>query len=291
MESIIKLTQPGLFLEAAPAGFSLEWSLEGDLDAALTRLAALMPEQSVIGLGQPLLRRAGQAIAGMRSFARIEGETAVMPETQQALWAYVRAATPGEAFIEAERIDTALGKAFKNKASLPLFRYRDGRDLTGYKDGTANPQIDEIPASVLIGDGAGKGGSFALVQRYEHFRARFNALGQNDRDNVMGRRLADDEEIEDAPETSHVKRTDQEGYDQPAFMLRRSMPWGDPGAHGLCFIAFVNDLDRMDRVLRRMCGLEDGQTDALLRYTQARTGGYYYCPPLKGGRLDLTGLR
>jgi len=73
-------------------------------------------------------------------------------------------------------------------------------------------------------------------------------------------------------------------------MLRRSMSWGDLRSHGLEFIAFVADLDVVDLVLRRMCGLIDGQPDALLKYTEAETGGYYYCPPLKDGRLNLAGL-
>ena len=38
--------------------------------------------------------------------------------------------------------------------------------------------------------------------------------------------LMADEEIDEAPETSHVKRTAQEDFEPPAFMLRRSMPWG-----------------------------------------------------------------
>jgi putative iron-dependent peroxidase len=73
-------------------------------------------------------------------------------------------------------------------------------------------------------------------------------------------------------------------------MVRRSMPWGDLRNHGLQFIAFVADLDVIDTVLRRMCGLSDGQPDALLEYTKAETGGYYYCPPLIDGRLNLVGL-
>ncbi len=171
-----------------------------------------------------------------------------------------------------------------------MFRYRDGRDLTGYKDGTANPPPEEAAAAALIAEGERAGGSFALVQRYVHFRNRFNRLTEAERDDVIGRRLSDNEEMEDAPESSHVKRTDQEGFAEPAFMLRRSMPWGDLRNHGLEFIAFVADLAVQDLVLRRMCGLEDGQIDALLKFTQAETGAYYYCPPAKDGRLNLVGL-
>jgi putative iron-dependent peroxidase len=36
-----------------------------------------------------------------------------------------------------------------------------------------------------------------------------------------------------------------------------------------------------------MSGLEDGIVDALFVFSRPTTGGYYWCPPLKDGRLDL----
>ena len=39
-----------------------------------------------------------------------------------------------------------------------------------------------------------------------------------------------------------------------------------------------------------MMGLEDGVTDALFRFTRPVTGAYYWCPPVKGLRLDLRAL-
>jgi len=42
--------------------------------------------------------------------------------------------------------------------------------------------------------------------------------------------------------------------------------------------------------LKRMTGGEDGVIDALFRFTQPVTGAYFWCPPMKGGRLDLTAI-
>ncbi|MTJ80716.1 MAG: Dyp-type peroxidase [Telmatospirillum sp.] len=285
----IALAQPGLFVEGAVAGHSLEWTLSGDPREALAALATLDPAGAIIGIGAPLVAALERRVDGLRPFPEIAGSI-TMPSTQNALWAYVMDATPGEAFARAESLERQLRGPFALVESLPLFRYRDGRDLTGYKDGTANPEGDDAAATALIADGARAGGSFALVQRYVHYRSRFSRLSEAERDDVIGRRYADNEEMEEAPETSHVRRTDQEGYDEPAFMVRRSMPWGDLRTHGLQFVAFVNDLDIVERVLHRMCGLIDGRTDALLRFTAAETGGYYYCPPMADGRLDLSGL-
>ena len=36
--------------------------------------------------------------------------------------------------------------------------------------------------------------------------------------------------------------------------------------------------------------LDDGIVDALFGFTRAVSGGYYFCPPVAGGRLDLRAL-
>jgi putative iron-dependent peroxidase len=103
----------------------------------------------------------------------------------------------------------------------------------------------------------------------------------------IGRHRAGNEEIDDAPPSAHVKRTAQESFSPPAFVLRRSMPWASGLESGLVFVAFGRSLDAFEAQLRRMLGLEDGIVDALFRFTRPLTGAYYWCPPLADGRLDL----
>jgi CDGSH-type Zn-finger protein len=167
-----------------------------------------------------------------------------------------------------------------------LFRHKDGRDLSDYKDGSANPVADARWDAALLSEAEFSGGSFALTQRYLHFRERFFDQTLAARDQVIGRRHADDSEIADAPPTAHVKRTEQESFEPPAFLLRRSMPWGDPRRNGLQFVAFMADLGSAQKMLTRMIG-QDGPADALLAFTQAETGAYYYCPPQVNERLKL----
>jgi putative iron-dependent peroxidase len=107
----------------------------------------------------------------------------------------------------------------------------------------------------------------------------------------VGRSRRTNEELADAPPSAHVKRTAQESFDPPAFMLRRSMPYGTVHEHGLYFVAFGATLDAFERALRRMAGLDDGIVDGLLGFSHAVSGGYYWCPPLgDDGRLDLRAL-
>jgi putative iron-dependent peroxidase len=113
-------------------------------------------------------------------------------------------------------------------------------------------------------------------------------MSERARDHVVGRSRRTNEELADAPASAHVKRTAQESFDPPAFMLRRSMPYGTVREHGLYFVAFGATLDPFERALRRMAGLDDGIVDGLLGFSRAASGGYYWCPPLgENGRLDL----
>ena len=76
----------------------------------------------------------------------------------------------------------------------------------------------------------------------------------------------------------------------PAFMVRRSMPWGGVAENGLNFVAYVRALDRFEVMLRRMAGLEDGIVDGLMNFSRAVSGGYYWCPPTHDGALDLRAI-
>ena len=55
---------------------------------------------------------------------------------------------------------------------------------------------------------------------------------------MIGRRRADNEELADAPQSAHVKRTAQESFTPEAWLLRRSLPWAGPAGEGLMFVAF-----------------------------------------------------
>jgi putative iron-dependent peroxidase len=143
---------------------------------------------------------------------------------------------------------------------------------------------------VPVGGVGFEGGSFVAVQQWIHDFGRFDAMSRDEQDASMGRRREDNEELDDAPLSAHVKRTAQESFDPEAFVLRRSMPWAEGPSAGLVFVAFGRSFDAFEAQLNRMMGLEDGVTDALFRFTRPVTGAYYWCPPVKGSRLDLRAL-
>lgn len=263
-----------------------------DARGALDRLREVDPTHAVVAIGAPLALAVHAPIPGLRAFPALAGPGCAFPSTQGALYVAVAAQDLGELHDRSRAILAPLAEHFALDEDVPLFRYRDGRDLTGYVDGTENPTAERaLDAAIVSGAGPGlDGSSFVAVQRWVHALDRFASFAQDVRDRTIGRRLSSNEEMDDAPASAHVKRAAQESFDPPAFMLRRSMPFRDRDEEGLYFVAYGESLDRFERVLRRMAGLEDGVVDGLLTFSRAVSGGYYWCPPVESGALDLRKL-
>jgi putative iron-dependent peroxidase len=285
--------QPGILATPVPAqARHLFFALEASeaLPAALDRFARLVDgETTVVGLGSSLLQALGRHVDGLRAFPVLDGAAVDIPSTQHALWCWLRGDDRGELLLRSRELVAALAPALRLEQATDAFRYREGRDLTGYEDGTENPEGAEAVAAAIVGADREslRGSSFAAVQHWVHDLDHFAAMAQHEQDDIIGRRQSDNEELEDAPASAHVKRTAQESFEPEAFVLRRSMPWSDGQQAGLLFLAFGHSLDAFEAQLRRMAGLEDGIVDALFRFSRPTSGGYYWCPPLKDGRLDL----
>jgi porphyrinogen peroxidase len=285
-------SQPGILSPVPPAARFVTFGLRpgGDARGALQRLARRPHDpHTVVGLGAPLLASLGARVPGIRPFP---GDMAQFPATQAALWVVSSHADRSTGFDAGRALAATLGDGLAVVEEVDAFVYKGGRDLTGFEDGTENPKGDDaVAAAIIAGQGEGlDGGSFVAVQRWVHDLAAAEAMALAARENAIGRRRESNEEIEDAPPSAHVKRTAQESFEPEAFVVRRSMPYGGIVEHGLYFVAYGESLDRFERQLRRMAGHDDGIVDGLMAFTRAVTGGYYFCPPLAGDKLDLRGL-
>ena len=291
--------QPGILQPVPTAGRHLFFTL-AEPESARRALTALMSwvdgGTAVVGLGPQLLRALERTVPGLREFPALtvagDGPTAGMPvpATPTALWVWLRGTARGELVLATRRIAQILTPVLTLEHVVDVFRHGSGRDLTGYEDGTENPEGDEASAAALVQNaGPGHdGASFAAVQQWVHDFDAFERMAPAERDEAVGRRLRDNEELADAPASAHVKRTAQEDFEPPAFVLRRSMPWARDAEAGLLFLAFGKSLDAFEAQLRRMAGLDDGIADALFGFSRPVTGAYFWCPPLRDGRLDLS---
>ena len=287
-------SQPGILSAPPPLARSLTYRLHGEGDAAAPLrafVAAIPAAWAPVGIGEQSALRFGRPVIGLHTFPGLSGPQATVPSTQGALWVLLHAADHTELYKREGRVRAALGSAFALDDARSLFHYDGGRDLSGFEDGTANPTGAAAGEAAIVHASAGlDGSSFVAVQRWIHDLQRFAAFPPEAADAVIGRRLATNEEIADAPPSAHVKRAEQEDFDPESFVVRRSMPWSDGEEHGLEFIAFGDTLDKFERILRRMLGLDDGIVDALFTFSRPVTGGYYWCPPLRSGNLDLSAL-
>jgi putative iron-dependent peroxidase len=264
-------------------------------EAAIDALAELDAEDDlVVGIGNSFVLAAGAKVDGLRGFPSLTGPGVDIPSTQSAVFCWIQAdGDRGELIHRSLELELSLEPlglsqivdAFKHDPTPSGL----GRDLSGYEDGTENPSGDARGAAAIVsGQGAGlDGSSFAAVQKWHHDLVGFQTMAEDERDNIIGRRQRDNEELENAPASAHVKRTAQESFDPEAFVVRQSMPWSDSSGEGLMFVAFGRTLDAYEAQLRRMAGLDDGIVDALFQFSRPVSGGYYWCPPVDDGKLDL----
>ena len=243
----------------------------------------------VVGLGQQLALALGKSIPGLNPFPSYEGPGFSVPSTPAALWCWLRGEDRGALLHRSRQLVQSLAPALALETAIDAFMYAGGRDLTGYEDGTENPKDEKATkAALVVGQGEGlDASSYVAVQQWVHDLDAFEAMSPHEQDLGVGRRRSDNQELADAPPSAHVKRTAQESFSPPAFLLRRSMPWAEGTRAGLMFVAFGHSLAAFEAQLRRMAGAEDNIADALFRFTRPVTGAYFWCPPLRDGRLDL----
>jgi porphyrinogen peroxidase len=297
------LYQPGI-LDAVPAvaRFVTFAIPEKGTDAqairdALTRLSPLANGSDVVlGIGPSLVSALGAQVPGLHEFPDFSGSGLKVPSTPGTLWCWIRGEDLGELLHLTRKVQKALAPAFAVRHVVDAFRHAwsgsHGRDLTGYEDGTENPEGEAAQEAAFareLGPGL-DGSSYVAVQQWLHDLDAFEALAGDEANHHFGRDRVTNEELEDSPESAHVKRTAQESFDPEAFMLRRSMPWMMSMQAGLMFVAFGKSLYAFEAQMRRMAGHEDGVTDAIFRISKPVNGAYFWCPPMRDGRLDLRQL-
>ena len=298
-----KLHQPGI-LDAVPAVarfVTFAISEQGtDAQAIREALARLSPlangSDVVLGIGPSLVSALGAQVPGLHEFPDFSGNGVRVPSTPGTLWCWIRGDDLGELLHLTRKVQKALAPAFVVRHAVDAFRHSwsgsHGRDLTGYEDGTENPEGEAAEeAAFARGLGPGMdGSSYVAMQQWLHDLDAFEALAGHDANHHIGRDRETNEELEDSPESAHVKRTAQESFDPEAFMLRRSMPWMMSMRAGLMFVAFGKSLYAFEAQMRRMAGHDDGITDAIFRISKPVNGAYFWCPPMRDGRLDLRQL-
>jgi len=291
------IPQHGIFAQGTVAHYFLEFDLRRDagLPQATDALRRLrQPAVSagginlVIAFGADLWRLIAldHAPATLKPFSPVVGGAGrTAPATQHDIWLWINGSTPDVVFEHARAAAKTLENSAVLAAEQPCFVHRDSRDLTGFIDGTANPQLLDAPLVALVPHGEpGEDGSHVIAMRWVHDLDAFEALPVEEQQKVFGRTKQDSVELDEIvkPPNAHIARVeihDPTGKELPIY--RRSVPYGTVREHGLYFVAFSADVRRYDVMLSRMFGTaDDGLHDSLTDFSRPVSGAYYFAPAL-----------
>ena len=224
------------------------------------------------------------APAGVEGFNKeIRGTDGfVMPGTQHDALVWLSGSAYDIVFDVARSVIRALAGQASLRQESSCWSYQHDRDLTGFVDGSENPNLLDAPAAALVPEGVpGAAGSVLLLQKWKHLVTQWEALPVEQQERIMGRTKLDSIELQNKPSDSHVARTDQDKF---GHIFRRNMPYGSVDSHGTMFVGFSADQTRLSAMLKSMAGLVTGQRDALTRFSLPLTGSYYFVPSVESLR-------
>jgi porphyrinogen peroxidase len=230
----------------------------------------------------------GPRPAELHPFEELRGPRHIAPATAGDLLFHIRAESMDVCFELAGKILDAMGGALTVVDEVHGFRFFDNRDLLGFVDGTENPDGPLAEAAVFVGDEDADfaGGSYVIAQKYVHDMAAWNSLSVTEQELVIGRTKLDDIELDDdeKPANSHIALnviTDEDGSERK--IVRHNMPFGQVGKpeFGTYFIGYAATPDVTETMLRNMFfGDPPGNTDRILDFSTAVTGGLFFSPVL-----------
>jgi putative iron-dependent peroxidase len=287
--------QMGIFSLGDSAHSYLELALRSDATATqvVSAVVDMDPRKTVegvnlvVGFRPELWRDVAPADTppDMRAFEcdLVGPDGYTMPATQADLFIWIAGASYDSVFDVARSIIEHLQSVAVVLRELTGWTYQHDRDLTGFQDGTENPSLVEAPEVALVAEGEpGAGGSVLLFQQWKHDANAWNALTVNAQEFVIGRTKPDSVELDEKrmPADSHVTRTTLEENGEELKIFRRNTAYGNVGDHGTVFVGFGKDRHRLQRMLERMAGIDDGVRDALTRFSVPLSGAYYFVPAL-----------
>ncbi len=244
----------------------------------------------VLGFGPTLLADlGGDTPNDFQPFETIEapdGKTQAKG-TQEELLLWLNSPQKDEVWKAQYDARTALANDMTVARETPTFIYGESLDMTGFIDGTGNPEPANEPGVALVPDGEpGAGGSFILAQRWVHDLTGWNEMSVEEQEKVFGRKKADSERLsnqEDYSHLSHVELREGDTADDSKpkrnEIARRSTPYAfHDGTVGLYFMAFCREQAPFRERLNAMYGANGETRDKLTDYSEPASGSFYFAP-------------
>jgi putative iron-dependent peroxidase len=220
-------------------------------------------------------------------FPAMHSDDRVAPTNSYDIYIEIRSDRADVNHIVSSKVCELLGESVELIEQVQAFRFLDGRDLTGFVDGTENPQGLHRREVALVKDQDDShfaAGSYLHTQRYQHNLTLWSSLAEHEQEDVYGRTKLDNVEYDSADKalTAHTKRTSlKDALGNSIEIVRQSMPYGDMKRKGLFFVSYCQSPKPFEIMLKSMIyGDGHGNSDHLLKYTQAETGSAFFAPSL-----------
>lgn len=195
----------------------------------------------------------------------------------------------GKLFHQAIKLKNLLADAFALHKTVSSYAYRKNFDLSDFEDGIENPQGDAMQPVAIVADGELTGSSFWVLQQWQHDFNWLNSNSQASKEACIGRSMDDSHQLDNLPDSAHVKKAAKENFTPEAELLRKSMPWSDDELNGgLMFSAFGHSFRAFNLQMTSMLGTQDGVVDGLFNFSKILNTNYLWCPPIIDGCLDLS---
>jgi len=214
----------------------------------------------------------------------------VAKATQEELLIWVHSDRKGLCWDTQYKFRTAVAGHMHVARETITFIFKNSLDLTGFIDGTGNPEPNDQHDRAIVPDGEkGAGGTFCIAQRWVHDLKYFNGLSHGDQENTFGRTKADSTRLEVQVPTSHLAHVElREGETADASkpkrgeMVRRSTPYAfHDGTVGLYFMGFCKTQAPLRERMEAIYGQNGQARDALTNYSTPASGSYYFAPSVE----------
>ena len=269
----------------------------GAIRAAIAQLRADCAAKNinlVVGFGPTLLADLTDDVPSdfqpYETFQSIDGSGKEAKGTQEELLFWLNSERKDEVWKAQWDAREALKGHMRVARETMTFIYGDSLDLSGFIDGTGNPEPErDVEVAIVPAGEPGAGGSFIIAQRWVHDLEAFNLLPVEEQEKVFGRTKADSTRLKVQPPTSHLShvelregKTGDESTPKRDEISRRSTPYAfHDGTVGLYFMAFCKSQAPLRERMRAMYGMDGQVRDRLTSYSNPASGSFYFAPSVE----------
>lgn len=251
----------------------------------------------VVGFGPTLLKDLTTDIPNdfqkYETFKSIDGSGKEAKGTQEELVFWINHDDKGAVWKAQYDFRNSLEGHMRVARETPTFIFGASLDMTGFTDGTGNPEAkDDVKVAVVPEGQPGAGGSHFIAQRWIHDLKSFNAQSIEEQEGVFGRTKADSTRLDVQPAHSHISHVElRDGATADATkpkrheISRRSTPYAFPapptggdGVVGLYFIGFCKDQAPLRERMQSMYGMNGEVRDKLTDFSNPASGSFYFAP-------------